>query len=257
MAALILLSYTLIRVLVLPTVERQYAFVGLLIELNINAQTIMLALAAGITTAGVDWLIRSHPSHQAGSSTYEHLIVPGLASLALGAILVRLPEGPFLWLGLVIGALLLMGTFLAEYIVSDLDDPRYDVARVLLTSLAYLLIIGVFFSLRVAHLRAFFTIPSAFLASAAVSWRIQVLHSGEGTTAWLYAGIAGWITAQSAWALHYWPLPPFKFALLLGLIVYLLNGLLEMHRSREISPGRLLEVGLVSSLGLIAVMLLA
>lgn len=257
MAALVILSYTLIRIVVIPPYQTELQLLGLLIGINIDTQFIMLALAASLTAAGADWLIRTHPSAHVDRFSPEHLIVPGLAALAIGGIITRIPENPALWIGLLVGAIILMGTLFAEFIVSDREDPRYDIAAVILRTLAYALLIGMFFAIRSAGQRAIYAVPIIFIATTAVSWRIQQLTGDPHESSILQPLLLGWIAAQIAWGLHYWPLSPLKNALILGLVVYLANGVLEFQRTEELSKGRAIELGIIAVLGLAGVILLA
>ena len=256
MTALVALTYTLIRIVVLPSLQTEFEIVGLFVRLDISTRTMMLALAAVITATGADWLIRSHPQYDQHQSSLEHLVIPGLAALAAGAVLTRLPEGPALWIGVPLTAILLMGVLLAEFIVNDADDPRYDFAAVLLKTLAFTLLIGVFFVIRSTSMRAIFSVPVIFLSSGAVVWRLQRLDNQEGVRALLYAGVIGWISAQIGWALHYWPVAPLRYALILGLLVYIGNGLLDIQREGEFNRARWTELVIVGSSGLLAILLL-
>ena len=257
MTALVIITYTLVRIVVLPSLQTGFEIAGLFVELNVNSRTMMLALAAIITATGADWLIKSHPKYRAEDThnNLEHLVIPSLAALAAGAVLTRLPEGPALWISVPITAFLLIGVLLAEFIVKDVEDPRFDAAAVMLKTLAFTLLIGVFFVIRSTDIRAIFSVPIVLLSSSAVVWRLQRLNNQGGATAFLHAIIIGWISAQIAWALHYWPIPPLRYALILGLLVYLGNGLLELQSEGESTRLRWIELIIVASTGLLAILL--
>jgi hypothetical protein len=59
LTALVLLSYGLIRMITLPSVETEFALLGLLIKIEFRTQSIMLILVAALAASGVDWLIRN------------------------------------------------------------------------------------------------------------------------------------------------------------------------------------------------------
>lgn len=256
LTALVLLTYTLIRIVVIPSFEAEFTILGLILRFEINTNSVMLTLAAGLAIAGADWMIRSHPEVQEGQIRPEHWVIPGLAALGAGAILSRLPEGPAFWIGLILTATLLITLLMAEFIVVNSEDPRHETASIGLSTLAYLLLIGAMFAMRSAGVRAVFAVPLAFIASAAVSWRLLRLSKNR-TAAWRHASLVGLITAQTAWGLHYWRLPPLRGALLLGLTVYLLNGLALMHREGQIVRARIVEFGVLLVISLTAIFALS
>lgn len=253
LTALVLLTYTLIRIVVLPTFEVEFAILGLIIRFEFNTTFVMLSLAAALAAAGADWLIRSHPKFENAKSITVHWIIPGLAALGGGAILKWISAGPALWIGLIFTALLLIAVLMAEYIVVDARDPRFDAASVGLSALAHLLLVGAFFAILAADLRAAFSIPSVFLASAAVTWRLHNLNQRD-RAAPQYALFISTITAQLAWGLHYWPLPPLRGALLLGLLVYLANGLSLIHQQGQLERSRIWEFATVFVIAIVIIL---
>lgn len=254
LSALVLLAYGLVRVVVLPTLPVAFSALGLLIRIEFNTQFVMLSLAAALAVSGADWLIRSHPHADQGGFHYQHWVIPGLASLGLGAILTRIPGGLGLGLGLGLAAVLLIAVLVAEFIVVDSSDPRHDIAATGLRTLAVTLLIGAAFAIRAVGLRAAFAIPLVFLASAAVSWRLLRLGTSENT-AWAYALGLGWVNGQIAWGLHYWPISPIKVSLTMGLVVYLGTGLSLSHIQGDLPRSRVIEFVGVSALALIAIAL--
>jgi hypothetical protein len=257
LTALVILIYALLRIVNFPAFSLQTSFLGLVLSISLNTPLILLTLAAVLTAAGADWIVTGHPQATPGTRTAEHWIIPGLASLGAGAILSQLPSGPALWIGLLTAALLLIAVLVGEFVVFDSEDPRYDFARVSLRTLAYLLLVGALFALHVFNLRAFFLVPLTFLASVAVSWRLQRLEAISPKRSLLYALTTGALGAEAAWAFHYWPLSPLKAALILGLWVYLVQGWARSLEQREAGWGTLLELGLVAGMGLTAIVFLA
>lgn len=255
LTALVLLTYALLRIVVLPGLSAQVSFLGLLIRLEIDTRMILLTLVAGLAAAGGDWLIRSHPWWKPGQSTFAHLVIPALAALVVGAILARVPEGPAWWVGLLLGAALLVATLATEFIVFDSDDPRYEGASVGLTALAYLLLVASLFWLRATGLRATFSVPLAFLVCSMVPWRLLRLQQPH-TRVLPYALFIGVIAAQIAWGLHYWPMEPLRTALVLGLGVYLGTGLVLAHLRREVDRATGLEFSVLGLTALAAIFIL-
>lgn len=254
LTALVILSYALIRIVVLPIFSVELTFAGLIFEFEVDTRLIMLTLAAALTVAGADWLLRSHPALKPGDRTFEHWIVPGLTALAAGIILTRLPEGPALWIGLAAGATLLMAVLLAEFLIHDPTDPRHDIAAVLLRTLAYLLLVGILFTMHAIDLRSVYRVPLSLAVVTVISWRLLQLPTSDDYQTIVLAMIVGGISAQLVWALHYWPLPSFRFALIVGLFAYVCNGLIETLRAGEMSSARLIEFTSVAFVGLTGIL---
>jgi hypothetical protein len=257
LTALVILIYALLRIVDLPEINLQTTILGLLISMNFNMPLVLLSLSAALTAAGADWIVRGHPNAMQGTRTAEHWIVPGLASLGIGAILSQLPTGATLWVGLPLAALLLIAVLIGEFIVFDPNDPRYDFARVGLRTLAYLLLVGTIFAIHAVNLRAFYLVPLTFVASVAVSWRLQRLEAIQPKRSLLYALMTGVLGAQAAWAFHYWPLSPLKVSLILALWVYLTHGWARSLEKQETGLGTIIELGLVAGVGLTAIIFLA
>ncbi|MEW6567890.1 MAG: hypothetical protein AB1449_06945 [Chloroflexota bacterium] len=254
LTALVLLTYALLRVVVLPALSVEFSLLGLLIRFNADTSLVLLTLAAALTAAGADWLIRSHPWWKPGQSTIAHLVVPALAAMVIGAILIRIPEGLGWWLGLLLGAALLVALLATEFVVFDPDDPRHEGASVGLTALAYLLLVAALFALLATGPRATFSVPLVFGACALVSWRLLRLQQPHVAVS-IYAGLIGIVAAQIAWGLHYWPLPPLRTALLLALGVYLGTGLVLAHLRREIHRATGLEFLVLGGIALAGILL--
>lgn len=257
MAALVLLAYGLLRIVELPTFSTQFTLAGLLIRFDFNTRFALLSLSAALAATGTDWLLQSHPRLQGKRMSAEHGFIPALASLALGAILGRLPEGPALWLGLPIAAMLLVAVLVAEYIVVDASDPRYDLAAAGLRALAYFLLAGAFFAIKATDMRAIYGVPLTFLAGWFVSWRLQRLEGASIPTAIWQGSILAWLGGQISWALHYWPIEPLQESLLLGLAFYSGNAALAAWRQGRTGRATWLEITLVTVAGLAAILFAA
>lgn len=253
LAALVLLAIALVRIVALPELVGTIDIFGLAVSLHLSTGLILLLLASAVTVTGSDWLVRSHPRLMAGPRRYDHLILPGLATLALGLVLINLPEGPGLWLGLPIAAALLMAVLVAEFLVVDPNDPRAETAGLgLRASGIAVLAIGLTGILG-QETRAFFAVPAALAGSAAVAWRILRLHRGRAAP-WTYALAAGAVTAELAWALHYWALAPLASSLSLTVLTYLTIGLTEAHLEGRLGLRRAAEYTTVAALSLAAIL---
>jgi len=250
-----MITYTLLRIVILPAMRLDVSIFGIFIEINIDTQFIMLVLAAMLTAAGADWLIRSHPDFQDNGTTASHWIIPGLAALGAGAILSGIPEGLALWISLPVTSIMLMAVLVAEFVVHDPRDTRRRPAGVILTGLSYLLLLGVFYVIQAASLRAAFAVPIGFLASTAVVWRLLNLTQ-PGKPVLVYAAAIGGCIAELVWALHYWPMSPLQSALFISVAAYAGNSIADAVIGETLNRSRWFELGLVTSLALAAVLFL-
>jgi hypothetical protein len=254
LTALVLLTYGLVRMVVLPTVETEIELLGLLIEIEFKTQSVMLILTAGLAAAGTDWLIQGHPERRLGERlSAENWVIPAMAALAVGVIVIRISEGPPFWIGLLLGAILLVAVFTAEFIVSYVRDPRYEVVANLLVGLALLLLTSALITIYTQQLRALFAIPLIFIASAVVTWRLYRLNL-PSIRVWPWAILSSSICSQIAIGLHYWPLQPLRVSLLLGLSLYISYRLIASHLVDKIDTSQLVENAIVGSVALIAIL---
>lgn len=240
LTALVLLTYGLIRMIALPAIDIELSIFGLLIKLEFKTQSIMLLLAGALTATGADWLIRGHPYYKPGQSTLETSILPALAAIAIGGIIIRVSEGAQLWIAHVIGALVLVLIVWAEFIVSFPRDPRARFVGIALNGLAFLLITSVLLAISELGLRAIFAIPLVAGFSFAVIWRLLRL-AFPGARVWPWALLIGIVVAQIATGLHYWPISPLRTSLLLAFALYMMYQFIHRHMAEKCSRTLLYE----------------
>ncbi|MBN2385667.1 MAG: hypothetical protein JXB85_01510 [Anaerolineales bacterium] len=223
LTAMILLTYALTRVISAPIYPLRIPLAGLTLEFNLNLNTAFAILAAGLAAAGVDWLLRGHPSIRPGE-TVEHWLIPMLTAMVTGIALYAMPTGPVWWLGFGLGGLLLVAVFLAEYVVVDPGDTRYTAATVALTVLAFTLYLILAVALRAGGTRPLLVIPALFIAGGLTALRTLHLRLNER---WEFAWAIGiaLVGAQLAAGLFFWPLAPIRFGLGLLGPVYALTGM--------------------------------
>jgi len=209
----VLLALALARLVPSPEFNLVVQFPGFLLDIPLNLKTIMGILTAGLTAAGMDWLLRSHPSIH-GRVTFQWWILPTLTTFVISVPLSILPNGPAWWIGFILSGTFVFLVFLAEYIVVDADAPYYPLSVAGLTAISYTLFFLLAVALRSSEVRLYILLPALLFASSLASVRILHLRTGGK---WEYAwslGI-GLVSAQLAAGLHYWPLTPIQFGLLL------------------------------------------
>jgi hypothetical protein len=215
LTASVLLAFALTHVIRAPHYDVTIPLVRLYINLSFNLNTLLVLLAAGLSAAGVDWLLRTHPSLEKGG-TREHWLLPTLTVLVSGIALYTLPPTPIWWLGFALGAVVLLAVFFAEFVAVDPTDLRYPLATAILTVLAFVIFLTLAVALRASNIRLFLLAPALFLGGGLVALRIQRLRLNEHWYGSWPIGIAV-VTVQLGAALYYMPLTPVRFGLgLLG-----------------------------------------
>lgn len=219
----ILLAFALRHLIQAPEFNVEIQLPGFFFLLPLNLSTAMSLLTAGLTATGMDWLLRGHPS-LGGRPTYQWWLLPTLTTFVIGVPLSILPSGPAWWVGFLIAGTFLFFVFVAEYIVVDPGAPYYAVAMAGLTAISYTLFFILAVALRYGTLRLFILAPALFVAATLASLRILHLRmSGRWEHAWSL-GI-GFVCMQIAAGLHYWPLSPIRFGLMLIGSLYGLTSL--------------------------------
>ena len=176
-----------------------------------------------MAVVGTDWLLQTHPGYS-GRTRITHLFLPGLTAWVIGVPLSRLKVGPGWWVVFGLGGVLLVLVFLAEYIAVDLQDIRIVPAGVGLTALSFTLYLVLAVAIRGAGLRLFLVLlgitPTMFL----VALRTLYLRL-DGRWCWAWAIGLALIIAQVGLGLHYLPLSPLRYGLILTGTAYSLTSL--------------------------------
>ena len=221
LTATVLLAYALSRLVQTPQFTIALQLPGFYFSYPISLSTVMVFLATGLTATGMDWLLRSHPS-LGDKRTIEHWLLPTLSAFIIGIPLTILPPGKAWWIGFGIGSLLLVLIFFAEYIVVEPSAPNYAIATAGLTALSFAIYLILTTALRYGGARLFLLAPALFIAAGLVSLRTLHLRTGQK---WEYnwaIGIA-LVCTQITAGLHYWPVSPIQFGLVLLAPLYALS----------------------------------
>jgi len=204
--------------------------------------TITSLVAAALAFVGSGWLISSHPRLGA-QKTLQFRFLPALTAWVIGVPLNTLSIGPDWWGVLALGALLLLGVFTAEYFAVDFDDYRYPPAAIALLVVSFGLFLLLVIAIRAAGLRLYLLVPAVVISLTLMAARIFALRLG-GNWQWIWAAGVSVVVGQAALGLHYLPISPLAFGLvLLGLafgIIDTAGSLLEGKSLRSAWPGPLL-----------------
>jgi hypothetical protein len=222
LAATVLLAYVLLPFVQIPERELSFRVLGVFFVFALNFATITAILGAALAAAGTDWLLRGHP-RLGRQSTFQHWLLPALTAWVIGIPLSTLAAGWQWWAVLAFGGLLLVLVLVAEYIVVDLGDARHALASMVLTAVSFSLVLILMITLVASNARLYVLFPGGVLAIFFVVLRTLYLRlGGRWCAAW--AGAVALVVGQVAAGLHYWPLSPLRFGLLVLGLAYALTS---------------------------------
>ncbi|HMB22794.1 MAG: hypothetical protein ACM33V_10140 [Chloroflexota bacterium] len=219
----VLLAFALTRLIQVPEFNLEIQLPGFFLLVPLNLAAAMGLLTAGLTATGMDWLLHGHPALH-GRSTYQWWLLPMLTTFVIAVPLSILPGGVTWWIGFAIAGTFLFFVFVAEYVVVDPGAPYYAISMAALTAISYTLFFILAVALRYSDVRLYILLPALFIAAFLACLRILNLRLSDR---WEYAwsiGIA-FVCIQLASGLHYWPLSPIQFGLMLIGSLYGLTNL--------------------------------
>lgn len=231
LSASILLVYALTPFIRIPDTEWQLVLPGVVFPLRLTFSSAMSFFVAILAAFGTGWLLSGHP-HLRNRRLILHSLLPAMTAWAIGVPLETIAISSQWWIVFGFGGLLLSMVLVAEYITVDHDDIRYPPAAIGLTAVSFALYLVLSIALRAYGVRVYLLLPGLVLPAVLVCVRTLYLRLG-GKWRWFWAiGIALFI-GQIALALHYWPLSPLAYGLILLGFFYALTGmagLLEEER---------------------------
>jgi len=227
LAATILLAYALTPFVQGLGREISLPLRGFSFSYTFNLATFVALIVAALAAVGSDWLLRSHPS-MGSERSFQHWLLPALTAWVIGVPLNTLAVGPEWWAVFGLGGLLLVLVLVAEYVVVDLSDTRYAPASMGLTAVSFALYLILAITVKASALRLYLMLPALVLALFLVSLRTMYLRGGG---LWYFAWSAGiaLVVGQLGIGLHYWPLSPLAFGLLLLGPAYALTSMAVLY----------------------------
>jgi hypothetical protein len=211
--ATVMLAYAVTPFIEFPARVLAFQLPGIYLSYTFGFSTLTSTLAAALAGVGTEWLLRLHPRYQAGSGA-RHWLLPALTAWVIGVPLVNLSVGLEWWAVFAFGGLLLSGVCAAEYIAVDPADPRHPPITAALTAVAFALFLVLAVALRGAGPRLFLILPALTLAVFLAALRSLYLRLGGRWVLTWPAAIA-LVVGQIAAGLHYLPLSPLQFGLVL------------------------------------------
>lgn len=222
-AATILLAYALMPFIRFPERVLDLQLPGFFLSLEFQFSTVVSVLVALLAAAGTDWLLQKHP-HLRGQRREPHWLLPAMTAWVIGVPLTNLSMGVEWWAVFALGGLLLVLVLVSEYIVLDPNDVRQGPAGIGLTAVSFALFLVLVIAIRAAELRLYTLLITLTPAVFMVSLRALYLRLG-GVWKWGWALVIALIVDQLAIGLHYLPISPLRYSLLLLGLGYSLTSL--------------------------------
>lgn len=225
LAASILLAYALLPFIQFPERNLILNVLGVAFVFKVNFSTVIAVISAALAAAGTSWLLLDHPyivrEGGEGRGLFQHWLLPALTAWVIGVPLHSLAMGLQWWAVFTFGGLLLVLVLVSEYIAVDPNDTRHGPATIGLTAVSYALFLILTIALAAAGSRLYVLLPGLGISLFMLTMRNLYLRlSGRWCWGWA-AGITLAVVQVSA-ALHYWPLSPLTFGLLILGLVYAL-----------------------------------
>ncbi len=213
LVAVILLAYALTPFVNLPERGTSLQLPGFFIVIRFTFPALISVITAILAITGSAWLFQNHP-HFRDRRTRIFWLLPALTAWAVGTTLGTLKVGPEWWAVFALGGLLLVMVLLAEYIVLDDYDLRHAPASIGLTAVSFGLYLILAVAARAGGLRLYEILATLVPTMAVLSLRTLFLRL-NGRWCWPWAAGIALFVGQLAVGLHYFPLPPLHYALLL------------------------------------------
>jgi hypothetical protein len=252
LSTLVVLGLILAAYLQFPTFSYDLRVLGSPLTINITQTALMATLLVGITCAGTDTIVRSHPTARRIEARYSFVtwILPALTVLLAAVLLPQAPTQLYRLVGYVLTGLILILVISAEYYTVDPTDNLYLTSRLSLNAWAYLLALVLFVLIYSAKARSLVSATGVTLVSTLLA--LEFLRSagrGFGRTA-LYALIAGLSTGETVWAMNYWRIGGITGGLILLLGFYVATGLANQQLQGRMTRRVLIEYAAVAMIGL-------
>lgn len=226
--ATIMLAFAFTQLVSFPEQNLSLMILGIVIDLNFNFSTVIIAFTVLMAAAGMDWLIQSHPEKDRYTNRLafvRHWIVPVLTSIVIGIALNTFSGELTWWVVYLLGSILLFAVFIAEYNVVTAEDSRNPLAVVGLTALSFVLYLLLAIAVFSAEVRLYIRLPLLGLGAMMVISRALFLRLGKWHTLW--AIVSSLILAEIVVGFNYLPLSPMQLGLLLVGLAYALTSIIS------------------------------
>ena len=223
-----MLAFALTLVVSLPAPAVSINFLGVVLEFSVNFGTLTILLTSLLAAAGMEWLLQSHPTENAQDrplANVRHWIVPVLTTFVIGVTLENFRGEVFWWVAFILGSLLLLAVFIAEYNVVDVGSVRHPIAAMGLTGLSFALYLLMIIAIYSADLRLYTKLPLIAIGAMMVISRSTYLRQGSWYVIWSL--VCSVVVTEIAVGFHYLPIAPLRIGLIIVGVAYALTGVVS------------------------------
>lgn len=251
---LIVLSLSLLPLIESPvTTGVGTSFLGTPLRLEFSATTFVSILAAALTCAGIDMLMRAHPRVRRGevTRTFPYWISPALTVIVATQLLSNLSDARLWVMGLALTGALLWVVAVAEYATIDPEGQAAGRARLFLNAMAYVQVVLLFGLIWNTRARSSISATLTFFVALSLAFDLLWASRAHLSRVLLLAVGIGLIMAQCNWAINYWRSDVFTAALAQMLVFYALVGLTSQSLIDRLNRRVMIEFAVVIAIALI------
>ncbi len=250
--SLVMLGLLLSILVALPSRALYFWVFGSHLSLNFTGPVQLGIIMVGLTSAGVDALVRTHPRMHDRSLAYTATFwfLPSILVLATQVVLRDLG-----WMGLRLALVALAGFLLtivmgAQFLTIEPESWRFRNARLVLNATAYVAALFLFVTVYTSRLRSLLSATAILLVSGMLALELFRIPPNKAWRTWLYAGLVALTMGQLTWALNYVRLDARVGGAFLLLVFYVLSGIIQQYLWRRLSRRMLLEYAFVGLMGM-------
>lgn len=223
-SAVIILAYGLVPFVQIPAQSIVIRLPWVVFNYDLDFGTVVSILVAFLAAFGSDWLIQTHPN-KGNQTIIKHGLVPALTAWVIGVPLSFLEVGIEWWVVVGFGSILLAFILVAEYLVVDSNSESHLPASLGLTAISFALFLVLAIALQASGMRLFLLLPAISITIFFLVSRSLYLRT-SGDWNWFWSIGVAFFVGQIALGLHYLPIQPLSFGLVLVGIAYPLTLLI-------------------------------
>ncbi len=222
--AMVCLGYATLPFLHLQLEPLTLALPGFLFVLPLTSSSLAAIGVTLLVVSGMDWILQEREERPPIRYRLVHWPLPALVAWAISVPLGTLQVSPQWWLIFGLGSVLLTVVMAAEYVVAGRVGAGQFWAYVTLTAVSFALFLILAITLRAAGVRLYLQWLVLVPAIVLIVLRNLYLRLIE-RWAWDWAVATGMLIIQISTGLHYLPLRPLSYGLILTGMAYGLTSL--------------------------------
>ena len=231
LTAIILLAYVASQLVDISARVISFSLLGVIFDFVLDFNVIVSLLVAVLAAVGTNWLLYGDELVSM-RSRIPHWILPAVTAWVIGQPLRNLEMSIQWWAVFIMGSLLLIFVLVSEYVVVDLSNRYYAPAYVGLTAFSFALYLYLAIAIRSTGMRLYLLLPALLIPLFALILRTMYLRL-SGKWFWDWAIGIPIVIGQIAIGLHYLPMNPIIFGLVLLGPVYGLTSLAGLKEENQ------------------------